>query len=468
MVRASLDDVRRRVVGIDAEVTLLDGSKRPYINFDNASTTPCLGRVFERTAEFLRWYGSVGRGAGFKSDVSTAAMSDARASLASFVGADLAAHTVIFTKNTTEALNKLAHRFPFAAGDVVLCSLMEHHSNDLPWRAAAEVERIGIDRTGRLDLMHLERQLGKLGGRVRLVGVTGGSNVTGYINPIHDIAEMAHAAGAQVVVDAAQLAAHRTIQMGPAGGARSIDYLAFAGHKMYAPFGVGVLVGLKEAFLSYDFDMVGGGTVDLVTLNDTQWSGLPAREEAGSLNAVGIVALAEAAWCLQEIGLDRIAEHEAALTARFLRGLHEIDGIIVHGDDDPDRATERLGVVPFEVRGMPHQLVAAILAAEGGIGVRTGLFCSHPYMLEVMDYGTARVAGLKKELAAGVRAKLPGFTRVSFGLYNTELEVDALLDLLVRLASGRYAGEYTQDLASGAFHAKGHARGVEDAFALGR
>jgi len=466
MSKPDFASIRDEVVGIDAEVTLLDGSRRPYINFDNASTTPCLQSVLGRTEEFLRWYGSVGRGAGFKSEVSTAALDCARRSVARFVGADLDAHTVVFTKNTTEALNKLAHRFPFASDDVVLCSMMEHHSNDLPWRAAAPVERIGIDKNGRLDLDHLEQQLAALAGRVRLVAVTGGSNVTGYLNPIHDVAEIAHAAGAQILVDAAQLAAHRSIAMGSPGAPRSIDFLAFCAHKMYAPFGVGVLVGLKEAFLRGSLDCVGGGTVDLVTLDDAQWSGLPAKEEAGTPNAVGIVALAEAARRLREIGLDRIAEHEAALTARLLDGLRSIGGVAVRGDDDPARAQERLGVVSIDVAGMPHQLVSAILATEGGIGVRTGLFCAHPYVLKLMECPESQVTKLKSELTAGVHANLPGFSRISFGIYNDEAEVDVLLALLAKLTTGRYAGEYTQDPTTGAFQAKGYSMRIEDGFVL--
>lgn len=466
MARVVLENIREQIVGIDTEVTVLDGTKRPYINFDNGSTTPCLRPVLERVSEFLRWYGSVGRGAGFKSEVSSSAMDEARWIIASFVGADPNAHTVLFTKNTTEAINKLAHRFPFSRGDVVLCSLMEHHSNDLPWRAAANVEHIGVDEQGRLDRRHLIRLLSDHAGRVRLVAVTGGSNVTGYINPIHEIAKLVHEAGAQLLVDGAQLAAHRRIDMGPPGEARSIDYLAFCAHKMYAPFGVGVLVGLKDVFMQDDPDCVGGGTVDLVTVHDAQWSGLPEKEEAGTPNAVGIVALAEAIRCLQEMGLERIAEHEAGLTSHLLRGIQGVAGVSVHGDQDPNNAAQRLGVIPIEVEGMPHQLVAAILAAEGGIGVRSGLFCAHPYMLALLDYPSEQIAQLKQELKAGIRTHLPGYTRASFGIYNTEAEVDMLVDLLKMLSKGEFAGQYEQNERSGAFYAKGFKLRVKEGFAL--
>jgi len=466
MARVVIEGIREQIVGIDTEVTLLDGTKRPYINFDNGSTTPCLRPVLERVSEFLRWYGSIGRGAGFKSEVSSSAMDEARRIIASFVGADPNAHTVLFTKNTTEAINKIARRFPFSLGDVVLCSLMEHHSNDLPWRAAANVQHIGVDEQGRLDRRHLSRLLLDHAGRVRLVAVTGGSNVTGYLNPIHEIAELAHKAGAQLLVDGAQLAAHRRIDMGPPGEARSIDYLAFCAHKMYAPFGVGVLVGLKDVFMQGDPDCVGGGTVDLVTVHDAHWSELPEKEEAGSPNAVGVVALAEAIRCLQEMGLEQIAQHEAGLTSHLLRGIQGVDGVSVYGDQDPNNAAQRLGVVPIEVEGMPHQLVAAILAAEGGIGMRSGLFCAHPYMLALLGYPSEDIAQLKQELGAGIRAHLPGYTRASFGIYNTEAEVDMLVDLLKTLSTGEFAGQYKQDERSGAFYAEGFKLRVEEGFVL--
>jgi len=461
------EHIRDQIVGIDTEVMVLDGTRRPYINFDNASTTPCLKPVLDKVSEFLRWYGSVGRGAGVKSEISTEAMEDARRIVASFVGADPDVHAVLFTKNTTEAINKLAHRFPFSQDDVVLCSLMEHHSNDLPWRAAAKVEHIGISPQGTLDMEHFRRLLSEYAGRVRLVAVTGGSNVTGYINPIHDMAELTHEAGAQFLVDAAQLAAHRTIDMGSPGDPRRIDYLAFCAHKMYAPLGVGVLVALREAFPQNEPDCVGGGTVDLVTLDDVQWAGLPEKEEAGTPNVVGIVALAEAIRCLEEIGLNRIAEHEATLTRRLLSGIQGIGGIFVVGDSDPNKAAGRLGVVSMGMDKMPHKLVAAILAAEGGIGARTGLFCAHPYVLALLAYKKEGIAQLKRGLATGIRAHFPGYTRVSFGIYNTQAEVDILLELLKRIAKGEFKGDYVQDEPSGVFRSRGFKPWGEGGFRLG-
>ena len=189
------------------------------------------------------------RGAGFKSRVSTAAYDDAHDTIARFVGADPSGNTVIFGKNTTEAINKLAYRFPLADDSVVLSTEMEHHSNDLPWRARAHVVRARVTGDGRLDEDDVDRLLAAYGSRVALVTVSGASNVTGFVQPIHRLARKAHAVGARILVDAAQLAPHRRIDVKPDDDPEHLDYVAISSHKMYAPFGTGALVGRRDTFL---------------------------------------------------------------------------------------------------------------------------------------------------------------------------------------------------------------------------
>jgi len=462
----TIDNVRKQIVGINTKVPVLNGSHRPYINFDNASTTPALKPVLNKVNDFLHWYASVGRGAGFKSYLCTEVLEEVRDLICGFVGASPEQHVVIFGKNATEAINKLAHRFPFSSDDIVLSSMMEHHSNDLPWRAVAKVCHIAVDEKGALDLGHLADLLQKYSGKVRLVSVTGASNVTGFINPIYESAEMVHSVGAKLCVDAAQLVLHRKVTMGNVKDVRHIDYLAFCGHKMYAPFGVGVLVGLKESFLRGSPDSVGGGTVDLVTPDRVLWANLPAKEEAGTPNVVGAVALAKAILCLQEIGLDKVAYHEARLTSYLLERLVNIDRITVYGDDDPDRSITRLGVVPIEIEGVPHQLVSAILGMEGGIAVRNGLFCAHPYALHLLKASAVEVNTLASALKKGIRSQLPGLTRISFGMYNIKSEIDVLVDLLERICQGRYQGQYVQDPFTGCFVAERFPLKPQEYFAL--
>jgi selenocysteine lyase/cysteine desulfurase len=466
----TIHNVRQHIVGINAQVPLLDGTQRTYVNLDNAASTPSLRPVLDTVNEFMTWYSSVHRGTGFKSQVSTHAYEQAHSIVCDFVGADPQTHTVIFGKNSTEALNKLARRLPLAEGDVILTTLMEHHSNDLPWRAVTHIEHVNVNREGALDEAHLDHLLDKYAGRVRLVAVTGASNVSGYINPVHRIAAKAHAAGAEILVDAAQLAPHRTVNMRPSDDPGHIDYLVLSAHKMYAPFGTGALVGRREVFLQGDPDVVGGGTVEIVTVDDVTWAGLPDKEEAGSPNVVGAVALAKTMLCLQEIGMEALAEHEAHLTARLLKKLAHLNdrGVRVLGITDPARAAEKVGVVPFHIEGMSHYLAAAILSAEGGIGVRNGCFCAHPYILKLLEVAPNQAQMHRQEVINGVKAHLPGLVRISFGCYNTEDEIDWLVQVLEKTVRGEYRGKYVQDPVSGAFWPQGYAPEVTSYFGLKR
>ncbi len=463
----SIENARENIVGIETRVPLLDGSMRQYVNFDNAASTPSLRPVMDCVEAFMPWYSSVHRGTGFKSQVATDAYEAAHEIALRFVGADPATHVAIFGKNSTEALNKIANRFPFQPGDVVLTSLMEHHSNDLPWRKAAKVVHILPDATGALDEAHFDALLAEYAGRVKLVAITGASNVTGYINPIHRLAEKAHAAGAQILVDVAQLAPHRAVNVRALDDPGHLDYVVLSGHKMYAPFGTGALIGRRDTFLQGDPDMVGGGVVDIVTVDSVKWAGLPDKEEAGSPNVVGAVAMAQAMLSLEEIGMDALADHEAALTARLLDRLGRIPGVTVFGITDPARAREKVGVVPFVVDGMSHYLVSAVLGAEGGIGVRNGCFCAHPYLLHLLGVDQTQTQTHQQAIYAGTKAHLPGLIRASFGCYNTLEEVDYFADVLERIARGDYSGTYVQDPASGAFWPEGYDPQPKRFFRLG-
>jgi len=453
--RLTIGTVREAVVGIDAHVTLLDGTRRPYINFDNASSTPTLRNVLQRVDEFMRFYASVGRGSGYKSHVASEEFELARMTIGAFVGARPHTHTVILGKNTTEALNKLAHRFPFSPGDVVLTSQMEHHSNDLPWRQMADVQFIALREDGSLDLDDLAEKLSSNAGRIKLVAITGASNVTGILNPLREIAAMTHRAGARVAVDAAQLAPHRAIDMGDPEDPCHIDCLAYTGHKMYAPYGIGALVTLRDCLRNDGPDLVGGGTVDFVTERGVHWSDLPNREEAGTPNVVGAIAWAEAIRCLQAIGMDEVAAHESRLAAALLRTLNTIPEVRVFGPSDPENTANQLGVVTFAVDGVHHKLVSAILGYEGGIGVRSGLFCAHPYLLRLLhipDEEQQRIATAVDRDGIGA---LPGLTRASFGIYNNEQEIELLADVVRAIAEGTARGEYERDEISGDYAPKG-------------
>ncbi|NNG17084.1 MAG: aminotransferase class V-fold PLP-dependent enzyme [Gemmatimonadales bacterium] len=437
-----------------------------YVNFDNAASTPPLVDVMDALARFLPFYSSVHRGTGFKSRLSTEAYDDAHRTLTRFVGADPATNTVIFGKNTTEAVNKLSYRFPLADDAVVISSQLEHHSNDLPWRRSAHVVHVGALPDGRLDEDDFDRQLARHGRRVALVSVTGASNVSGLMPPIHRLARKAHAVGAPILVDAAQLAPHRRVDMKPDDDPEHLDFVVLSGHKMYAPFGTGALIGPKEVFLQSPPEYQGGGTVDVVTLDEVYWADVPDREEAGSPNVVGAVAMAAAAAALMDFGMDAIADHESRLVAYCLERFRDMPGVIVYGDQDPERAHTRVGAVPFNLEGVPHSLLAAILGHEGGIGVRHGCFCAHPYVVHLLQLSEAEAQSWRTQVVKGDKSNMPGMVRVSFGCYNTTEEIDRLLEMLGRISRGEYQGRYRQLAGNGEFVPEGHPLPFDEYFSL--
>jgi selenocysteine lyase/cysteine desulfurase len=443
-------------VGIHERLPLLDGRLAPYVNLDNAASTPPLREVVDAVHRFVSYYSSVHRGTGFKSRLSTKAYDEAHDTIARFVGADPRTNTVIFGKNTTEAINKLAFRYPLPPGSVVLSTRMEHHSNDLPWRGRGQVVRAGLTPEGRLDEEDVDRLLSAYGERIALLTVSGASNVTGFLQPIHRLARKAHAVGARILVDGAQLAAHRRIEMKGDDDPEHLDYVALSGHKMYAPFGTGALIGRRDTFLDGAPEYRGGGTVDIVTETDVYWAGLPDREEAGSPNVVGAVAMAVAAQVLMDAGMDGLTRHEESLTMHALERLRAVPGITIYGGSDAGAIDQRVGVIAFNLDSSPHALVAAILGYEAGIGVRSGCFCAQSYVAHLLGLEKVDRAQWQHQHPAGGRTARPGMVRMSLGAYNTADDVDALADMLHRITRNEYDGQYVQVLESGDYQPAGY------------
>ena len=460
-----LHDYRPLFVGLDALTPLLDGSSRPYVSLDNAASTPPFKTVQQAVDDFLVYYSSVHRGTGFKSQLATHAYEHARQIVMDFVGANSRDHTCIFGKNTTEAINKLARRFPLdGRRNIILSSGMEHHSNDLPWRAAAQVIHIHLTPDGRLDEDDFDNQLIKYADRIALVALTGASNVSGYINPIHRLAEKVHSAGALFMVDCAQLVPHRKIDMLPLGDPAHLDFISVSAHKMYAPFGTGALIGRKDIFEQGDPDVTGGGTVEIVTLENVVWSAPPERDEAGSPNVVGAIAMAAAIRQLEKVGMTEVAAHEADLTRYALEKLTTIPDIKIFGDVNPMKAEDRLGVIPIQLNHVNHFLAAAILGYEYGIGVRSGCFCAHPYILHLLGLSKEQAADVRQRMLDGDKSEMPGLIRASFGLYNSYQDVDLLVDALNCISAGDYRGNYVQDKATGEYSPVGWQPAFADYF----
>jgi len=236
---------------------------------------------------------------------------------------------------------------------------------------------------------------------------------------------------------------------------------------MYAPFGTGALIAPREVFRASGPEYRGGGTVDVVTLDEVHWVDPPEREEAGSPNVVGAVAMAAAARTLMEIGMDRIAGHERHLLVYALNRLKEVPGIRIFGETDPEvAAQDKVGVVPFNLDGISHFLVAAILGYEGGIGVRSGCFCAHPYTVHLLDLDEEESRAWRDRVLGGDRTDMPGMVRASVGCYNNEGDIDRLADMLHRIAAGETGGEYHVDRATGEFRPAGYEEPLADYFTL--
>ncbi|KRQ86200.1 putative cysteine desulfurase [Caloramator mitchellensis] len=410
---------RHLVLGTDTYIPLKNRKWTKYINFDNAATTPPFKSVMEAINYFAPWYSSIHRGTGYKSIVSTELYENSRNKILRFVGADIENYTAIYVKNTTEAINKLSNRLCKDDKCVVLSTSMEHHSNDLPWRNKFIVDYIETDECGRFSLDDLEKKLIKYNRKVKLVTVTGASNVTGYINPIHQIAKLAHKNGAMILVDGAQLVPHKKINMDGYSSYDQIDFLAFSGHKMYAPFGVGALIGPKRFFERGEPDYKGGGTVKLVSRDFVIWDDPPSKDEAGTPNLMGVLALTAAIDTLEKIGMDRIEEYEYSLLEYANERLSHIDGIELYCND----TSNKVAIIPFNVRGIYHEKVAQTLAEEAGIGVRSGCFCAQPYVQRLLKINKDDIEKFRKN----PDLKRPGMIRLSFGLYNTFEEIDCLI-----------------------------------------
>jgi len=414
--RELLEKLRLTLIGHNIFVPTAEGAK-PYINLDNSASTPAFIPVWNAVCQTWRQPGKIQK----------EIIREVRAICSEMLGVSLDTYELIFTSNTTEAINLAAESLSMESDPetdpVVLSTILEHTSNDLPWRAVPNISliRLNVDNEGFLDLNELDTILSSynnkhLYGKKRIVimTVSGASNVLGSFNDLEEISRIVHNYGARLLVDAAQLVAHRKVGIERCG----IDYLTFSAHKVYAPFGTGMLVVRKD-LLNFET-----ATLEKIKLY-------------GEENSIGIAALGKAFVIMQRLGLDLIRAEEQALTTYALRGLEQIKGLTIYGTDDPSspRFAHKGGVIAFTLKGLMSDKVAKELSIRGGIGVRYGCHCAHILVKHILGVSHS-LEGFQKIIARLFpRIRFPGVTRVSFGIGNTREDIDTLIQVVNKIAT---------------------------------
>jgi selenocysteine lyase/cysteine desulfurase len=343
----------------------------------------------------------------------------------------------LFPRNTTEAINMLAFRLGLTKDDVVVTTAVEHHANVLPWKRHAQLRVVEVDQKGTFDVAAVEAALDAYP-RPKVLAVTGGSNVTGWMPDLRAISVAARQRGVLVVVDGAQLVPHRPVDITALG----VDVIAFSGHKMYAPFGAGALVVPKSLFRTGEPFLVGGGAVGAVSFDDVIWAEGPDRDDAGSPNVIGVVALVASADELRSDGWSSVLSHEEHLVRSLDSELASVPGLRRLGPVTGDR----LPVAAFNLEGLPHGLLAARLANEYAIGTRSGCFCAHPYMGRLLGLTEAEVDQFHFDVRNGNRHTLPGAVRVSANRQTYLTDIPLLGHALREIAATPEGAErYTLD-----------------------
>ena len=410
-----LSELRKTLIGSGVKVPTIEG-ERPFNNLDNSASTPTFIPIWDAFRKTLQQSELV------KQDV----VKEVKTICAGFLGATISEYDVIFTSNTTEAINLVSESLSRESEEgiepVVISSLLEHSSNELPWRMLSgySLIRLSVDAEGFFDLTELEKILAEYNEkqkngkqRIRLVAVSGASNVLGTCNNIKEIGRITHQYGAKLLVDGAQLVAHRKVDIEESG----IDYFAFSAHKVYAPFGCGVLISRKG----------------LLNFNSEEMDHI---RSSGEENSAGIAALGKSLLLLQRIGMDIVSEEEQSLTRRMILGLTKIEGLKLYGVTSTETLgfANKIGVFVFNLKGIMPGKLAKELAIRSGIGVRFGCHCSHiivKHLLKVTPF-------IEKFQSVLVRLfpklRLPGLLRVSLGIENTKEDVDTLIRVLSEIA----------------------------------
>ena len=433
------------------KVKILNGNNIKYVNLDNGATTTPFAPVKQYVNDMLDSYGSVHRGSGQKSLISTREYDASRDIIRNFVGAS-SQNYVIFAKNTTEAINGAATLWAKRPGKI-LVSDIEHSSNLLPWVTNDQVVQYRTQPNGNVDLVEIENilkahQQRPKNEQIKLLTITGASTITGYRPPIYEIAALAHRYNAKMFADVCQLIQHERVDMRTDDHPCHLDFVAFSGHKMYAPYGTGVIVGPKEFFDSFHPYQIGGGNLPYITRNlEIKRFYTERAHDPGTPNAMGAISIAKAIQIIEDLSQERIAKYEHYLVEYTFTRLRQIPGVTVHISGE-----SLAHVIPFDIDGFDGRLVAEILAQEHAIGVRAGAFCTYEYIRKLKNISDEQDCKIAKEVDMGITRNIPSIIRASFAVYNTLEDCDRFLDAIleiVRNGIDHYLPYYKQDETTG-------------------
>ena len=439
-----LRKIQNSFIGKDTSYPTVDGNTSPRRYLDSAASTLMMAPAFEVAREFLEHYASTHSKLHYAARGASEAYDWAHQRVLKFVGADEDRYSCYFTgSGATAGFNRIATELASQRPDrnIVLVSEMEHHSNDLPHRAHSEVVHIPAMGEGAayggIDVEVVRALIDKHGQKINYIAVTGASNVTGALTPIHEIAQLAHSVGAYILVDASQMIAHAPVSMrSDSLDNADIDVLVFSGHKIYAPGSPGAVIAKTILLTDTSPCELGGGMVTDVYLEQYMMSDvLPDREEAGTPNIVGAITLGAVLEVLMRIGMDAIREKEIHLIDMLWEKLSAIDEVNLYGPAPSD--LPRTGTMTFNIKGFDHGLTAAALNDFHNIQVRNGCFCAHPYVREMLkrELWAMDIDPNALNAEADIERKR-GMARASLGIYTTEDDllalVEAIKDLITR------------------------------------
>lgn len=427
-----------KVLGVNKKIKLKTGKVSNITLLNNGATTPPFKDTMNEVNNFLSTYGAFHKGAGPYAEVTYQKVCQSIKDIREFLGVKKN-QSLLFTSNTSSAINLFARMLNLKKEDVVLTSDIEHTSNNLPWSYNTKTKVVYIKSLidGGLDYKDLKKKALEYKDKIKLVTITGASNMSGYVPDIKKISKTIKPTKALLFVDGAQLAPHREINMKK----QKIDALAFSAHKLYAPFGIGVLAIPTQLLKQVPVDP-GGGSIDMISENNIVWASDISKHQTGTWNVAGIVATAKSCNLLKEVGWENLFSHETELIKHALDRLQKINKIKLFIEPKTFLNQKRIGTIVFNLEGYHHSLLSSVLENEYGIETRAGTICNHKLVRRWFNISGKEQVIVEKKIKQGNRLATYGVVRLSIGIYNTKSDIDRLVQALEKISKKGHVLKY--------------------------